>query len=172
MNRTKLHHTLRDLAAKGRWCVSEATLQRLTGAKLNTIRVSLSRHVRQGHLDRLAPGLYLNAYAKLPSTAVERVAAYLRPDDFFYVSLESALHEHGLISQIPNRLTLMTTGRSHTYTLPLGVIEFVHTKRPLAAWRGRVSLDLRRQIHVASADLALEDLRHVKRNLDLVELEN
>ncbi len=44
---------------------------------------------------------------------------------------------HGRISQVPNRLTLMASGRSYTYTTPLGVIEFVHTARSPNVWRAR-----------------------------------
>ncbi|MDO8835030.1 MAG: hypothetical protein Q7V01_05515, partial [Vicinamibacterales bacterium] len=99
------------------------------------------------------------------------LAAHLRPDDYYYLSLESALHEHGRISQIPNRLTLMTSGRSYTYSTPLGVIEFVHTARPPRAWRSRTELITSRNIHVASPELALADLKRVGRNLDLVEPE-
>ncbi len=160
---------LQDLARRGRWCVSEPTLRTFLPESTNTFRVAMARHVRAGVVSRLAPGLYLNPFATLPAWALERLAAHLRPHDAFYVSLESALHEHGLLSQIPSRLTMMTSGRRHTATTPLGTIEFVHTSRPPAVWRPRTSFRPERGVHLASPELALEDLEHVGRNLDLVE---
>ncbi len=164
-----LNATLRQLAEAQRWCVSENTLRIYLPEPENTFRVAMSRHARSGLLQRVAPGLYLNPYAPRPSWALERLAARLRPDDFFYVSLESALHEYGAISQMPSRLTLMTSGRSHTYETPLGVIEFVHTKRPPRVWRPRAVFDAQRSVHVANEGLAREDLQHVRRNLDLLD---
>lgn len=160
---------MRELSRRGRWCVSESTLRTFIPEPENTFRAAMTRHVRTRIVDRIAPGLYLNPYASVPAWAPERLASHLRPHDSMYVSLESALHEHGYISQVPSRLTLMTSGRSYTYNTPLGVIEFVHTSRATSAWRERSKLVLERGIHVASAELALEDLRHVRRNLGLVE---
>ena len=162
---------LRDLAKRGRWCVSESTLRLFLPEALNTFRVAMARHVRAGTVQRISPGLYLNPFAPPPAWALERLAAHLRPDDYYYVSLESALHEHGRISQIPTRLTLMTSGRTYTCATPLGVIEFVHTARPPRVWRPRTSFAPDRRIHLASAELGLEDLRRVGRNLDLIESE-
>lgn len=169
MRTSELAATLKSLGLKGAWCVSEATLHRFHPEPLNTLRKAMVRHVRAGTVTRLAPGIYLNPHAALPAWPLERLAARLRPDDSYYVSLESALHEHGRLSQVPSRLTLMTSGRSYTHSTPLGTIEFVHTDRPPAVWRSRTTFIPDRRIHVATADLALEDLRRVGRNLDLID---
>lgn len=169
MKITVLQQTLRELGRQGRWCVSEPTLRTFLPESANTFRAAMTRHVRDRLVDRVAPGLYLNPYAKPPAWALERLATHLRPDDVLYVSLESALHEHGWISQVPSRLTIMTSGRSYLYTTPLGAIEFVHTARSPSNWRPRVTFAPERRIHVASPGLALEDLRRVGRNLDLVD---
>lgn len=163
-----LHQTLRDLGRRGQWCLSESTLRTFLPESANTFRSAMTRHVRDRLIERVAPGLYLNPYVPPPAWALERLASRLRPQDALYVSLESALHEHGRISQVPSRLTLMTGGRSYLYDTPLGVIEFVHTEVPSTRWRSRTAFVPERRIHVASADLALEDLRKVGRNLDLV----
>lgn len=168
MRRSELQHTLRTLGQRGRWCVSEATLRQFVPESANTFRTSMTRHVRARAIDRVAPGLYLNPFAPPPAWALERLASHLRPLDAFYLSLESALHEHGRISQVPSRLTLMTSGRSYEYATPLGTIEFVHTAVPAARWRPRTTFMPDRKLHVASAELALEDLRKVGRNMDLV----
>lgn len=170
MKASALHHQLQSLGRRQRWCVSDATLRGLFPEPRNTFYTALSRQVRQGTLTRLTPGLYLNPYVRPPASAAESLAGYLRPDDFAYLSLESALHEHGWMSQVPNRLTFMTTGASYVYTTPVGVIEFTHTQRDVAAWRSRVTFDRDRKLYVASPELALEDLKNVGRNLDLVEV--
>jgi predicted transcriptional regulator of viral defense system len=166
-----LHSVLRDLAKRGRWVVSESTLRSFLPEPMNTYRVAMARHVRANAITRVAPGLYLNPFAPPPAWALERLAAHLRPHDTYYLSLETALHEHGLISQAPSRLTIMTSGRSYTSATPLGVIEFVHTARPPVSWRPRTTFSPERSIHVATPNLALEDLRRVRRNLDLIETE-
>jgi predicted transcriptional regulator of viral defense system len=98
----------------------------------------------------------------------EEVARALRRGHHTYVSLESALSEHGRISQIPlSRLTLMTTGRTGTFETPWGVIEFSHTRRSVAEFMPSVS-DVGRPLPLASAELALDDLRRVGRNLHMV----
>lgn len=135
----------------------------------NTFYTALSRHVKRGVMKRLSPGIYLNPYAPPPAMAAELLAGYLRPDDYAYLSRESALHEHGWMSRVPNRLTFMTTGPSWTYMTLVGVIEFVHSQRDVATRRGRATFDRDRRIYVASPQLALEDLTRVGRNLDLVD---
>ena len=171
MRTADLLTALQGLATRGRWCVSESTLRTFLPGSPNTFRVAMTRHLGRRAIIRVAPGLYLNPFSQRPDWALERLAAHLRPNDYYYLSLESALYEHGRISQVPNRLTLMTSGRTYTHTTPLGVIEFVHTARPPRAWRPRTTLAQDRGMHVASAELAREDLGHVGRNLDLVESE-
>lgn len=163
-----LTQTLQALGKRGHWCLSEATLRTFHPESANTFRTAMSRHVRERVVERVGPGLYLNPYTPAPAWALERLASRLRPQDAMYVSLESALHEHGRISQIPSRLTLMTDGRSYVYETPLGTIEFVHTEVPPQRWRPRTTFVPERKIHVASAELAIEDLRKVGRNFDLV----
>jgi predicted transcriptional regulator of viral defense system len=170
MKSNDLNLTLQQLGRHQRWCVTDATLHALYPAESrNTFHTALSRHVKRGVMKRLSPGIYLNPYASPPAMAAELLAGYLRPDDYAYLSLESALHEHGLISQVPNRLTFMTTGPSWTYTTLVGVIEFVHSQRDVATRRRRATFDRDRRIYVASPELALEDLTRVGRNLDLVD---
>lgn len=172
MRTNELMRTLQHLGKQGRWCVSEATLLVWHPESTNTFRTAMVRHVREGLLQRVARGLYLNPFTPLPPWALERLASHLRPQDAMYVSLESALHEHGRMSQIPSRLTLMTSGRRHVQDTPVGTIEFVHTRVPSARWRPRTVFMPERKLPVATAALAIEDLRKVGRNLDLLEEED
>jgi hypothetical protein len=173
MRTAELHHVPQNLGQRRRWCVPDTMLRAYFPSEPhNTFYTALSRHVRQGTLQRLSPGLYRNPYAPVPPDAAEQLASFLRPDDFAYLSLESALHEHGWISQIPARLTFMTSGRSWTYHTPVGTIEFTHTERDADSWRKRTTFDTNRRFHIASPQLAYEDLKRVGRNLDLVEPED
>jgi hypothetical protein len=49
--------------------------------------------VQSGHIQRLAGGFYRNTLAELPLNHLELLANWLRPMDWFYLSLECALHE-------------------------------------------------------------------------------
>lgn len=160
--------TLRELAGQGIWALSGRALGRLVGERSGSLSVSLVRASRAGHLVRLAGGFYRNSLCALPSNHLELLANWLRPDDWFYLSLESVLHEAGYLLQMPNRLAFMTSGRSYTYHTPLGVIEFTHTRRSFDDWQGQVSVDWRRGVRIASPELAWADLKRVGRNLDLV----
>jgi hypothetical protein len=84
------------------------------------------------------------------------------------LSLESLYSEAGWFSQIPSRLTAMTTGRSQTFDTPWGVIEFVHTACRSDRLAGGVRFDERRKRHVATPERAWHDLKRVGRNQNLV----
>ncbi len=52
------------------------------------------------------------------------IAPIIRPAERFYLSLETLLFEVCYISQMPNRLTFMTTGRSQIFNTPYGILKF------------------------------------------------
>ncbi len=102
---------------------------------------------------------------------LEEVAKTLRRGEYNYVSLESALSEYGIISQIPvGRITVVTTGRKGEYRTPYGIIEFTHTKRPLSEVLESM-IDRQRPLRVATKEAALRDLRRVGRNTHLIDSE-
>jgi len=76
-------------------------------------RVLLSRSERSGLLKRVCRGVYLYDRVTYPyGLVLFHVAARLRANCFSYISLETALSDAGVISQIPiNRITLMSSGR-------------------------------------------------------------
>jgi hypothetical protein len=82
------------------------------------------------------------------------------------------LSEYGAISQILiDRLTVMTTGRSGTYKTAFGVIEFTHTKRPVADIIEHIKSVDNRPLRIASKAIAWRDLKRVGRNTEMVNLE-
>ena len=95
----------------------------------STLTASIQRLVRSGILARAVNGVYVNSLSHNKLDITENIAKVMRRGEYSYVSLESALSEYGVISQIPMVLTVITTGRRGRYDTPYGTIEFTHTKR-------------------------------------------
>jgi predicted transcriptional regulator of viral defense system len=134
-------------------------------------RTLLSRAVREGYLERPCRGIYLvNAATSHDGLMLYRIAARLRANELSYISLETALSDAGLISQIPmGRITVMCSGRSNTISCGrFGEIEFVHTSRKPADLMGQLSYDSRCHMWRASNELALRDMTLTHRNKDLI----
>ncbi|MDN7131526.1 type IV toxin-antitoxin system AbiEi family antitoxin domain-containing protein [Halomonas sp. MC140] len=133
---------------------------------------TLKRLVKAGILERPTKGVYLYGLSrnKGPDT-LELIGKTLRRGEYSYISLESALSEYGVISQIPvGRLTVMTTGRKGEYKTPYGVIEFTHTKRRVSDILSTIK-DRGRPLKVAAKFAALRDLKRVGRNTHLIDEE-
>ena len=133
------------------------------------LKAGLQRLVAGEILLRPVRGVYVYTLAQsADGDTIEHIARALRRGEYNYVSLESALSEYGVISQIPvDRLTVMTTGRSGEYATPFGTIEFTHSKRRpidiLPAIR-----DVGRPLKLAAPATAWRDLKRVGRNTHLV----
>jgi predicted transcriptional regulator of viral defense system len=154
----------------GIWAYQDKTLELMFRDEPEaTLRKALTAHSRSGLLARVTRGLYVNPRARsLPSDLLSALVPFLRPRQSNYLSLESLLSEAGWISQIPSRLTVMTTGRSQTFDTPWGVIEFVHTARQGHRLTDGIQFDERRKLHVATPERAWHDLKRVGRNQHLV----
>lgn len=136
------------------------------------LKAALNRLVKQGILIRPIRGVYVYAKSKnLHRFPLEHIARAMRRGDYNYVSLETALSQYGVISQIPmDRITVMTTGRRGEYKTPFGTIEFTHTKRsPIDIYQSTVLPDS--PLPIARKDAAIRDLRRVGRNLHLIQPE-
>ncbi|WP_233235023.1 type IV toxin-antitoxin system AbiEi family antitoxin [Bordetella sp. LUAb4] len=154
---------------RGFWAFTAATLKLLFPEDDRARIKALTNHQDAGIIERVARGLYVNPRARsLPPDVLSSLIPWLRPWDFNYLSLESALSEAGLISQIPSRLTVMTTGRSQTFGTPYGTIEFTHTAQMPEHLSGDVVWDLQRGMWVATPARAHRDLTKARRNLGLV----
>jgi len=134
----------------------------------------LSRAVKAGTLQRVCKGVYLYPIRDYPrGNLLFHAAALLRAEEFNYISLETALSDAGLISQVPiNWITLMSSGRSHIVKCgAFGHIEFVHTARKADELAGELSYDATCRLWRASTNLALRDMKLTRRSMDLVEKE-
>ena len=136
----------------------------------STLTASIQRLVRSGILARAVNGVYVNSLSHNKLDITENIAKVMRRGEYSYVSLESALSEYGVMSQIPMVLTVMTTGRRGRYDTPYGTIEFTHTKRHLRD-ENDGTVDVGRPLRLATKEVAYRDLKNTRRNLHLVDKE-
>jgi len=143
-------------------------------AVYDQLPVLLSRAVKAGLLKRVCRGIYFYPKAGYAmGDLLFHTAARLRADEFNYISLETALSDAGLISQIPmNWITLMSSGRSHTIDCgEFGHIEFIHTEQQPEEIAGELAYDTARHLWRASEKQALRDMKVTRRSMDLVSIE-
>jgi len=154
------------------------TLNDLHGATpelgVGAFKALVCRAVKDGILTRICRGLYL--YPKVTyqhGLLLYHAAARLRAGEFTYISLESALSDAGVLSQIPiNWITLMTSGRSGIISCgAFGHIEYIHTKRRPENLAVHLTYDTRCHLWRASVTLALMDMNLTRRSTDLIDRE-
>lgn len=174
MNQLAAIHVLKQQALNGRFVFLKGDLAKLFWSeRRKAFDEGLSRLVKSGLLLRVAHGVYLNPDMRQTNGDIlEHIICAMRRGYYSYVSLESILSEYGLISQIPiDRLTVMTTGRRGVYKTPFGVIEFTHTKRHVPDILKATIKDKNRPLRIARKETAIRDLKHVGRNLNLLQEE-
>jgi len=89
-----------------------------TGSASNTVQ-ALGHLVRQGVVMKVGRGVWALAADK-DKISPYAVAALLSSRHRVYVSFTSALHLHGMIEQIPQTITLASTGHTRTVRTRLG----------------------------------------------------
>ncbi|MGH8601224.1 MAG: type IV toxin-antitoxin system AbiEi family antitoxin [Gammaproteobacteria bacterium] len=168
-----LIRTLAELASAEHYLFTLSDLRALLPALSEAaFKTLLSRAVRDSHLARVCRGLYLYERVDYPrGLLLFHAAARLRADTFNYISLETALSDAGVISQIPiNWITLMSAGRSNIIRCGTwGTIELVHTRKCPDDVGEQLHYDRRCQLWRASVALALQDMRATRRNMDLID---
>ena len=139
----------------------------------NAFKTLLSRAVNTELLVRVCRGVYLYKRGALPMDGLIlfRVAALLRVSDFNYISLETVLSYHGVISQIPiNYISIMSSGRSNSIDCSsFGTIEFVHTSKKPADIVHQLIYNHDCGLWQANIKLALQDMKNTHRNCDLID---
>jgi len=169
----RLRETLQRLADGEHYLYSASDLRALFPEQsYEAFRQLLSRAVNAGVLERVCRGIYI-----VPHVPYQRgyelfhTAARLRAGTLTYISLETALSDAGIISQVPvGRVTLMSKGRTSIVSCGrFGEIEFRHTDREPNRISGGLLYDPACRLWRAVPELALRDLRAVGRSLDLVD---
>jgi len=172
MNKFEAIQKLNQLGKKGRFVFNISELHKIFPEdKPKALQEGLARLVKSKILRSACRGVYVNEHANSFDAAyvIEHIVRVLRKGEYNYVSLESALSEYGLISQIPiDRLTVMTTGRAGSYKTPYGIIEFTHTKRSVNDILKHIITMPNRPLRIATEQAALRDLKRVGRNLHLL----
>jgi predicted transcriptional regulator of viral defense system len=138
------------------------------------LAVLLCRAQKAGVLKRVCRGIYLYPRVAFPRGMVLfHAAARLRASGFNYLSLETALSDAGVISQVPiNWITLMSSGRSQVVDCgSFGRIEFVHTAQLPAELARELTYEPERRLWRASVRLALRDMKATRRPQDLLNPE-
>lgn len=169
----RLYDGLGSLATPERYLFTPSDMRALVpDISAEAYRALLSRAAQDGKLERLCRGLYFYRPAQ-PTTGLLlfHAAARLRAHEFNYISLETALSDAGIISQIPmNWITLMSSGRSSLIKCGAwGTIEFVHTAQKAETLSGQLDYDSRCRMWRANPAQAIRDMRVAKRNLDLID---
>lgn len=134
----------------------------------------LSRACAQGILERVCRGLYaFNSVGNANGLLLFHAAAYLRSGEFNYISLETALSDAGIISQVPLGLvTIMSSGRSNKILCDnFGTIEFVHTSRKPTTIIKQLTYDEKCRLWRATPKLAFADMKKTHRNCSLINLD-
>ncbi len=171
----QLFRTMSSLAGSENYLFTSSDLRAvLPTLTPSAFKALLSRAVKLGFLKRVCRGLYLYEQVNYSRGLVLfHAAARLRASCFNYISLETALSEAGVISQIPiNWVTIMTSGRSSVISCgDWGHIEFIHTCKQPAAVLDELSYDSRCRLWRASVTLALQDMKTSHRNMDLINWE-
>lgn len=124
-----------------------ADLEKILGLDKKSLLVTLTRLVKSGVLIRPRKNVYLVFSESRP---IEEVANQI----YFpsYLSFESALSRHGILSQIPYTLTFATTRPSKKMMLGNVEVEFSHIKPSLFFGYTRAG-----SINIADPEKALLD---------------
>ena len=172
MNRNHLLQVLTDWDRRERCVYTLGDLARLFPEDAPaTLQAGVERQVRAGVLKRACRGVYVYPLGRsFGADVIERVAAALRRSEYNYVSLESALSEYSIISQVPFSLTVMTTGRGSSIRTRYGAIEFTHTERSGDSILSS-TVEIGRPLRLAKPLAAVRDLRRVGRNTQLIDEE-
>jgi len=173
MNQTDAIKALVSWDMQGRHVFRKRDLQMVFSESGQTLDQTLARLVKAAVLERAAYGIYVFAMSRhIGSSTIEHIARNLRRGEITFESLESALSQWGVISQIPiDRITLMTTGRSGEYKTPYGVIELTHTKASVAEIAANIVERDGHALPLATKEYAYKNLCSVRRNLHLVDKE-
>jgi predicted transcriptional regulator of viral defense system len=129
------------------------------------IRIQLSRWVKTGKIYQLRRGLYAIAPPYQKNTPHPfLVANHLQKAS--YVSLQSALSYFGLIPEVVNTTTSVSTGRPERLETPLGTYEFRHVRTEFLFGYQMVELG-GQSAFVATPEKALLDLIYLQPGGDL-----
>lgn len=137
--------TTRELALRSGVSVSSASRQ-------------LSRAAENGAITRVTRGVWANP--RNPAFHPHLCVAPLLGREQGYVSFLTALHLHGIVSQIPTRIHVATTGHGRRIATPVGTFELFHLAPDLMK-DGVLWSDTRVPYRIATPEKALFDTLYI-----------
>jgi len=138
------------------------------GEEMTSIRLQLSRWIKDGRVIKLHKGLYSLAepYRKvIPDPFF--IANQLRPAS--YISLQSALSWYHMIPEFVPETSSITSGRPLIIKTPIGRFNFRHIKKTLFSDYKLIKLTNEQQAYIASPEKALLDLIYLTPEADHLE---
>lgn len=111
--------TLKAMRMVGRPVFTTRELASLSGRSSASISQSLKRLKHEELVERIRKGLWADIHNPQFSPFV--VINFLLPRHRTYLSFVSALHLYGIVSQIPQVITLASTAHSQTIRTPIAV---------------------------------------------------
>jgi predicted transcriptional regulator of viral defense system len=129
-----------------------------SGSTMPAASKRLSRLAEKQFLTRVTKGLWANA--SHPHFHPLACVPYLLGKEQGYVSFLTALHLHGVISQIPQAIQVATTGRGRTLDSPVGQFGFLKIKPELMR-DGIEWSDTRQPYLIATREKALLDVLYL-----------
>lgn len=124
------------------------------GLSMSAAAKRLRRMAEKKRLTRITKGVWANS--RHPYFHPLSCVPYLLGKEQGYVSFLTALHLHGVISQIPKTIQVATTGRARALDSPVGRYEFFQIKPELMKL-GMDWSDTRLPYLIASPEKALID---------------
>lgn len=94
------------------------------GLSLSAASKQLNRHCTKHMIEKITRGIWANIHHPNYSPLV--AVPYLLGKEQGYISFLTALHSYGMISQIPIKIQVATTGHIRKLISPIGHFEFIH----------------------------------------------
>ncbi len=94
-----------------------------TRLRMESATRSLKRYTNLGLITKITRGVWANT--KHPYFSAYGLVPLLLESEQGYVSFLSALHRHGVISQIPQKILVATTGHTRKLNTPVAYYEFI-----------------------------------------------
>ncbi len=112
----RLDEALARIRQTGQMVMRTADVMALLDVNKDHAGQILSRLAGSGHLLRLKRGLWLVSETRNPLLLVD----YLTAPFPSYISLQTALYRHGMVSQMPAVIYCVSPARSRVYATPVG----------------------------------------------------
>lgn len=118
----------------------------------------LNQQKKNNSIEQITRGLW--AQPLHPYFSIYSIIPYLLKNEQGYISFLTALHIHGVISQIPQTITVATTGHTRQVRLKLLSVDFIQLKPSLMRF-GIETVSGKTQYNLASPEKAFLDCLYI-----------